>query len=275
MKMIVIALLSLVIGLIIGSQFFPAEKVKTNTIQEKLTDPEVKIITKTEYKTDKEAEAFYGKAFALFLANLGLKLDKEKEENLKELLENPKEYLAVTKRLPETEVFIPREIDFNPTTWFKGFIKKENANLKHVNDDALIKDAQEFMLKDPALFHARSKFIKKFPTLKLILGEYKGNLYRIAGSNRGRRDDIYLNIDFQLKEEDKVDGSFTLKLSADGEIYSNSSGRGGNGDVKIKNDSILIQAGPGSFFHFKGKSIDVANFYSNGKLVGLARFNKQ
>ena len=43
----------------------------------------------------------------------------------------------------------------------------------------------------------------------------------------------------------------------------------------LKNDSILIQAGPGSFFHFKGKSIDVANFYSNGKLVGLARFNKQ
>jgi len=275
MKIAIISLLSLTIGLLIGSQFFPVEKVETKIVGEKTSDPEVKVITKTEYKKDKEAEAFYGKAFALFLANLGLKLDKEKEENLKELLENPKEYLAVTKRNPETEVYIPREIDFNPTSWFKEFIQKENANLKHINDDALIKDAQEFMLKDPALFHARSTFIKKFPILKLLLGEYKGNLYRIAGNNRGRRDDIYLNIDFQLKEEDKVDGSFTLKLSADGETYSNSSGRGGNGDVKIKNDSILIQAGPGSFFHFKGKSIDVANFYSNGKLVGLARFTKQ
>lgn len=236
--------------------------------------PITKIISIKDETALSEAKEVYAKAFQLFLANLGLKLDSEKKEKFSELLKDPSEYLATTKERTKTEVFIPREIDFTPSDWFKKYVQKEKANLKHITDDALISEAQGFILSDPALFYARSRLIKKFPMIKKVLGNYKGVLYRIAGENKGRRDDVQLELDFSIKDEDSITGSFSLKLAADGDVYSNSQGQGGNGDIKIKDGSIIIEAGPGRFFHFKGEKLEIANFYEGGKLAGFARFTK-
>ncbi|MFT6070330.1 MAG: hypothetical protein ACJAT2_003215 [Bacteriovoracaceae bacterium] len=271
-KVISVAFIFLVIGLLLGREFFPKEKLITKVQSEQV--PITKTISIKDESALSEAKEVYAKAFQLFLANLGLKLDSEKKEKFSELLKDPSEYLATTKEQTKTEVFIPREIDFTPSDWFKKYVQKEKANLKHITDDALISEAQGFILSDPALFYARSSLIKKFPKIKKVLGNYKGVLYRIAGENKGRRDDVRLGLDFSIKDEDSITGSFSLKLSADGDVYSNSQGQGGNGDIKIKDGSIIIEAGPGRFFHFKGEKLDIANFYEGGKLQGFARFNK-
>lgn len=273
-KTLLISVFFLIIGFLIGREFFPKEVIKTKIQSELVPVTRTETISVKDESELKKAKEVYAKAFQLFLANLGLKLDEEKKEKLQELLKDPSDFLANTIEKSNTEVFIPREIDFTPSDWFKDYVQKEKANLKHITDDALISEAQKFILKDPALFYARSSLIKKFPQIKKVLGNYKGVLFRIAGNNKGRRDDIQLGLDFAVKDEDSITGSFSLKLSADGEVYSNSQGQGGNGDIKIKDNSLIIEAGPGRFFHFRGEELDIANFYEGGKLAGFARFTK-
>lgn len=273
-KNILLSLIFLILGLYLGREFFPKEKIITEVKEALVPITKTKTVSIKDESSLNKAKEVYAKAFQLFLANLGLKLDDEKQEKLQELVSNPDNFLATTKQKNDPEVFIPREIDFTPSNWFKEFVQKEKANLKHITDDNLVSDAQKFILNDPALFYARSKLIKKFPKIKKVLGTYKGLLFRIAGNNKGRRDDVQLGLDFSVKDEDSITGSFSLKLSADGEVYSNSQGQGGNGDIKFKDGSLIIEAGPGRFFHFKGEKLDVANFYEGGKLAGFARFIK-
>jgi hypothetical protein len=219
----------------------------------------------------KKAEEVYGKAFNLFLVSLGLKLSLNKREELQKLLKKPEKYIP-ERGDGEGQNYIPREIDFKPSTWFKDFVQREKADLKNIEDDKLLRDVQDFMLNDPALYYSRSTYIQKFSEVKKIMGEYAGVLYRIAGNNKGRVDQVYMNVNFSLKEEDLIEGTFSLKLSNDGDVYSNSQGDGGNGNIRFKGTSILIEAGPNSFFHFRGSKIDVANFYEDGKLAGVVRF---
>lgn len=273
-KTILSSLVFLIIGLILGREFFPKERLVTQIKSEIVPVTRTETVSVKDESALNEAKEVYAKAFQLFLANLGLKLDSDKKEKLEELLKDPSEFLATTKEQTKTEVFIPREIDFTPSDWFKGFVQKEEANLKHITDDSLVSEAQNFILNDPALFYARSNLIKKFPKVKKILGDYKGVLFRIAGNNKGRKDEVQLGLDFTIKDEDSITGTFSLKLSADGEVYSNSQGQGGNGDIRIKDNSIIIEAGPGRFFHFKGEKLEIANFYEGGKLAGFARFTK-
>jgi hypothetical protein len=273
-KTILISLLFLILGLLIGREFFPKEIYVTKIKSELVPITKTETISVKDVSDLKKAKDVYAKAFQLFLANLGLKLDANKKEKLQELLKDPNIFLENTKEVSKIEVFIPREIDFTPSDWFKEYVQREKANLKHITDDSLVSEAQKFILKDPALYYARSSLIKKFPKIKKVLGDYKGTLFRISGKNKGRRDNIQLSLNFSVKEEDSITGSFSLKLSADGAVYSNSQGQGGNGDIRLKEDSLIIEAGPSRFFHFKGEQLDVANFYEDGKLAGFARFTK-
>lgn len=236
------------------------------------SSPVVKAIIIQSNTSLEEAKVLYAKAFNLFLINLGLNLDRDKQKLLKEILLDPVTYIEGNSS--NTQVFIPREIDFTPTKWFDKYIKDEQADLKNISDDKLISDLQGFFLKDPVLYFARSTHIKTFSKIKHLSGDYKAELFRITGKNKGRIDQVSMFINFQIKGEASITGDFKLKISHDGNIYTNSSGSGGNGNIRINNNSIIIEAGPGRFFHFKKGKINNANFYEEGKLTGFARFTK-
>lgn len=242
-------------------------------------EPQVKVVYKdrpveAQVNSDMdEAQKLYGKAFQLFLANLGLNLDKTKKETLKRVLENPKEYLATTKENSgETEVYIPRELDFAPTGFFKEFVQNEKAELKNITDDKLLDEAQKFILKDPKMFYARSNFINEYNEIKTFNGTYQATLFYIAGKNKGRNDQIELTVDFKIKDENEIDGSFDMKISSEGKTYSHARGTGGNGDIRVRNGQIIVEASPDTFFHFQDNKMGISNFYRRGKLVGMARF---
>ena len=217
-----------------------------------------------------EAKSYYEKAFKLFLVNIGYSLTDRQKTELQEVIAEPAEYLA--KKNNQNPIL--REFDFTPTESFNKLVAKEEADLKSITDESLLKNAQKFILKDPALFFVRSKLIITFDSIKKINGEYRAQLFRLVGKNKGRIDNIYLQADYILKDEDKIDGNFNLKLSHEGKVYSDSNGSGGNGNIRIKNGDLIIKAGPSYYFHFKGMNLNEANFYTGGKFVGMARFQK-
>jgi hypothetical protein len=270
---IIVVILSVVLSFFLGHYFSSGT---TNIVKEKeIIIKEVpKEITKevlVENRVDVEAaKKYYEKAFKLFLINIGHSLNQKQESDFQEMIDSPKSYMAKEQNQDQ----IQREFDFIPTDSFKKYIAKNEADLRNITDESLLKNNQKFVLKDPPLYFIRSKMINKFDEIKHINGEYRAELFRIVGNNKGRVDSVYLQADYTLKDENTIDGSFTLKLSHADKVYSNSSGNGGNGNIRINKGDIVIKAGPSNFFHFKGKNLGEANFYSNGKLAGIARFQK-
>lgn len=229
-----------------------------------------------------KAKSYYEKAFNIFIVTLGLRLNTEQKEQVKNLLKDPKDFIVNnvnTNGAPSSpEVHYnedPRVSEFANNNSFTDYLKKENAFTEHIEDANLMKKSGAFMLKDPAVYKARAKFIRKFPKIKKFNGEYSGKLYIITGKKKGETHLIETQIDFSVKDEDKIDGSFVMKISHEGNVYSNSNGRGGNGDIRLKDSSIIIESSPDTFFHFQNEELTIANFYRAGKLQGIARFEKK
>lgn len=225
-----------------------------------------------------KAKQYYEQAFKLFLVTLGLKLSEDQEEELSELVESPENYLDKSTEAQDSGKDIKveqvaKDYDFTPVKAFAELLKNNDMVFDHIRDQGMIKKLQRRVLKDPPLYYARSKYVKRIGPLKKILGDYRGKLFRIAGQNKGRIDDINLGMKFFLKDE-KIEGDFSLILSSDGNNYSSSRGNGGNGNVRIRRGAIIIEAGPGSFLHFADKKFELANFYTNGELVGFVKLEK-
>ena len=239
----------------------PKEKLEVESAQVELT-----------------AKQYYEKAFKLFLMTLGLKMSEDQREELAELIENPQNYVdkSSSAQAEDKDIRVEklaREYDFKPPRIFAEVLKNNDMSFDHVRDIGMMKRLSRKVLKDPTLYYARSKYVKRIGPLKKIMGDYRGRLFRVAGTNKGRTDEILLSMKFFTKDE-KVEGDFSLALSSEGKTYSNSRGNGGNGNVRIRRGAIIIEAGPGSFFHFADKRFELANFYTNGELVGFAKLEK-
>src|SRR5690606_39534298 len=63
-----------------------------------------------------------------------------------------------------------------------------------------------------------------FGALFRINGEFKGTLHRLDGPNKGRVDEVELNIEYARKEDD-VEGSFYCQLSRSEERREGKVGR--------------------------------------------------
>ncbi len=263
---------------------------KNASTEELLKESEVSVLIedfpkefpKTRGSKTKEAPSakeYYEKAFKLFLMTLGLKLTDDQREELAELVDNPEVYLD--KSDPVKDVGrgskveqVAKEFNFKPSVVFERLLNNNDMAFDHITDLNILKKLQRRVLKDPSLFYARGKYIKRLGPLKLIMGRYTGKLYRIAGPNKGRIDEVDLFMDYSLKEE-QVEERFTLTLSHNGKSYSNSRGNGRNSHVKRKGGSIIIDTGPSSFLHFMGRDLELANFYSNGELVGFVKLERR
>lgn len=230
-----------------------------------------------------QAKRYYGKAFKLFLLNIGTKITAKEAKELGLLVQDPTAYIEKNPNVipaPGQELSVDVGADGHEQASNHSFRPKHLAK-KELAFKQLAKQGRSFQLEDPALYFARSQFIKEWgPQIQAINGDFVGKLYWFdKGAKESKEpEDIEIHVSFVVTGENKIDGEFQLLLSRGGETYSNNRGSGGNGDIKIHPDdpnTIIIEASPNSFFHGKVHDLSVLNYYYDGKHVGVAHINSQ
>lgn len=220
------------------------------------------------------------KAFIAFLAGLGIRNAKNFQGEIQKIVHNPTQAEIISfgenKKDPEVQYKKTKQtfLDFDQA--IKLFADDDMT--KSELEDKFSENAQ-FVLGDPALYFARSKATKDPYILKKVSGVFKGNLTYIAGKKKGRVDDIDIDINFggEPNEKGELEGAIVFKMSYQGQVHSNMTGNGSNGDILTHpedNTTIVVRAGPGYYFHFINTSFRKANFYNDNKLVGIARLRK-
>jgi hypothetical protein len=212
------------------------------------------------------------KAFLLFLASLGIKNSGQHKQAIEKIIKDPTLEIAV-------------QVAASPKQRSKQYLDQAFNILKQARELfsseeiswGQIKIASENLLKEPTLFHAISKYIKDPKHLTKVNGFYTGSLYRMGGKYKGEIEEVNLTINFSIKDDNKVDGSFKMVLIRDGHAYSNSVGEGSNGDVRINSTnsrSVIIESSPTTFFHFRTHELKNANVYEDGKFIGIASLHR-
>lgn len=279
-KMLIPFFMTFILGLFGGgfltSQFIDSEPPVMECSEPlKMPVPQCPNVSSSETQLQ-QAKQYYEKAFSLFLAAIGAKLTSSEKSALQQLISDPKKYLERDpeinnkaenkKQSGDEKDKRPRKTDFQTQ---QAIIRNRELGMSELKESA-----SKIQLKDPSLYYARSVFIKEWgPQLQAINGSFYGKLYRFD-KQQPEIEEVEIHVNFGLSSENKVDGEFQLLISRAGEVYSNNSGSGGNGDIRIHPDdptTIIFEASPNSFFHGKVNDLSVLNYYYDGKHVGVAQ----
>lgn len=234
---------------------------KTHTDFSALASLEAKkyALAKTPDEKLRAAEELYGKMVILFLANLGLELQKSTpmiQDHLPVADASP-------SRIDETQVISAPAVMCPPC------------------QSAAIKEEKKFeapKLSVTEKFGTTPYFNKMEAELKKILGRFEGALVFFAGSRKGKTDHVLFLVDLQQEGRSKtLKGQVQVVLTdEDGKSYSRNVGRGGNKTIKYATQErmVYIEASPMSFFAINvsefNKNEVRADYYDDNKLVGRA-----
>lgn len=233
-------------------------------------------------QTLQEAASLYGKAFQLFLASLGVSLNKSQQEALQQLLDSPQSFNRPAESLayaevPESEKIVnpcvPAEALFHNPQKVRSELKLEQTD---ENSD-LINRATKKILADPGLFQLRAQYATSIKDIHTLNGQYTGVIIHVTGPNKGKVDSLTLRIDYRPKsasDSSALEGTCSLILSRDGVVYNDSTSSGENRRIRLNQGQLILEAGPNSFLHFTNRSLTEANFYSDHKFVGVAKLEK-
>lgn len=83
-----------------------------------------------------------------------------------------------------------------------------------------------------------------------------------------------MNVDFSTKEDSTIDGSFQLQLFNGVKVYSDNRGSGGNRDVRMLDEHLIIDVGPGWFFMFPYGELSLGHYYQEGSHQGIVRLQR-
>tara|TARA_R110000868_G_scaffold30668_3_gene113193 strand:- start:6509 stop:7351 length:843 start_codon:yes stop_codon:yes gene_type:complete len=218
------------------------------------------------------------KAFLLFLASIGIKNAQKYGADINEVVNAPEEYQPELIKEEETKQLPSAEIAF--------FFNEEEAKKIILNNEYIrdridyepgLKKTATYLLRDPAVYFARSKLITKYSKLKRLNGNFTGKLYRMTGKHKGKVEDIELSIDYWPKDDKKIDGKFTMKIAREGEVYSHARGEGSNNDIYLNPNNpkqLIIKGAPGMYFHFESMVVKYANVYDEGEFLGVSTFTR-
>jgi|GEM_PF-5656847 len=248
------------------------------------------------------AKDYYGKAFLLFLANVGVQLNQMQKQNFNQMLDDPEgwsknysEHIASNYRKKSTEVIVDLDAGKNGIGEAKKIHENKESkrlykeeNKKENNDDTkgmsevmkgLRQRAKAYEIKKPLSYLEESGPAKdeEIPATK-ISGSYTGKINIMEGPNKDQAHLVEMTIDFTTDGSKLLDGHFFLQISNDSGPYSTTNGTGKNEDIRINPadpSRPIIQASPTSFFHFSNLKMELANFYDNGKYIGFATFMKK
>ena len=227
----------------------------------------------TDQSELEDAREYYGKAFLLFLTNLGMQLSNSQKRELELVVDNPKEYVEnrdeqletasapevdVDKKENQPEALATIEVDEGyPPNWRRNIVK-----------------ANTFVIQDPLTYFGQSRVATpKDRVTRRLNGSYTGQLFIQAGKQKGEMHQVELTIDYSIEEGRGLQGNYSLIISKDNHPYSRMNGSGGNHDIRLNpNDprAIILNASPDSFFHFANQELKLANFYDKGKKIGVA-----
>lgn len=274
---IILSLASLLIGFSVGKLTGPPQEYDSLEIDvpsEKITSSELRELDELRAQKEKylQSEQLLSQALMIFLANIGIKMTPELKSGIKEMIKEPQKFQTPSKAIsPEIVVMDPKGFPERNDGFVPGDFHEDESS-----KDADFKDSGK--LNDPAVFFARSRYIEKYgPVVEKVNGIYRGEIFISKGKRKGQVESAELHIDFFLKEGKHIDGKFSMQLSRDGLPYSTTSGEGGNRNLRLHPQypkHIIIEAGPGDFFHFKSMRMEKADFYMNGKFVGKAKFTR-
>lgn len=287
--LILTALLTLALGIVLGAQIAPnkveVKEVQVESVHECPAPSAQRPVGPEIVCEGDQSKEYYEQAVALFIAAIGIKLTQKQSLELESLSKNPRDYYPSQDLdqaiLKDTVVDTPHS-DIpgpNKALFFKNYhiskeLKKEGAELSDFRDRELLNKSLHKVLKEPNIFYARSKDSEDIKLLKKFNGSFRGFVYHLRGEHKGTTDTISFYADFRVKSDKKIDGEFQLLLSRDGVTYNDSRGTGGNGNIRTLGDEIIIKAGPERYFHFVDRSLTMANFYSAGQFVGVARLTR-
>lgn len=272
------ALIGFVLGaLLTGGAFMwiPSEKpLITPVCQEQEKIIETKFV---ENECPVVDDSKIEKAFLLFLASIGIK--KDYSSDVKSLIKNPENFdpsfdeindSSEIPQISETQFFYPRDEALK--TFNSGGVLQEMSDY-----NPSIKSTVNYLLKEPAVYFARSKTIQEMKVLRRLNGVYSGKLYRLTGKHKGKVEDVEMSIEYWHKNKNEIDGKFNMTIARDGVVYSNMRGEGGNNDLYLnpqKPNEIIIKAAPGMYFHFIDPKMQSANVYDEGVFIGVAKLQK-
>lgn len=285
MKVLLIGLATAIAGLIIGMQFDHVPEHAINIVPTHAPTPCALPTCPTAVDTSdlaqqslQEAAEVYGKAFQLFLLSLGLNLNQEQQQSLQKLLDSPQDFLELpaSARVNIDQQDKPVKDEQTLFVDFQKVLRELRLSALDQESDFIIRGTKK-ILTDPGLFYLRAEYTNSMKAIGRLNGQYNGEIFHIAGAHKGKTDLLRLSVDYRQKSPDEnaeLEGNYSLVLSRDGEVYSDSKGSGGNGRIRLNQDQLIIEAGPNSFLHFTNHSLTEANFYIEHRFVGVAKLEK-
>lgn len=260
---------ALIAGILLTVIFYetksPAIPEKTKTEFQAFSASEAKAFAEATDPSEKlkAAEALYGKMMVLFLANLGLELQKS------------------TPAAAEAFDVSVSESPSRPVITEAAAAKAECAPCAGTTA------AQEKKKEDPKKLTTAEKFKsapyagKSDAIIKKMRGTFYGKLSYFAGSRRGKIDGALMEVNL-AEVEGQLNGSIAVILSDENnEPYSRNRGNGGNKTIKYnENDRVVyVEASPNSFFAFRARAFDgnevSGEYYEDNVVVGKALFYRQ
>ena len=206
------------------------------------------------------AEELYGKMMVLFLANLGLELQKN----------TPVSHVApeIAEKSQVTAPAVPDVV-----------MKTECAPCAQTV--AAEKKKEEKRLTTPEKFSASKYPSKLDPVIRKMRGVFVGKLTYFAGSRRGKIDGALIEVDL-IEKEGSLDGAINVILTdEDNKPYSRNRGRGGNKTIRYneKDRMVYVEASPNSFFAFRAREFDRSEvsgeYYEDNAMVGKTLLFRQ
>ncbi|MFG1494256.1 hypothetical protein [Halobacteriovorax sp. ZH4_bin.1] len=275
--LIIAVIASLGAGFFIGKSQAPNPEIKIKEVEVEIIKEKKVEVVKEIPVIDKTGDEALAQAFTLFLAALGLEKIKVEKEEVKEIMKDPRDFIA---RNSIKEKLAPKrnaERD-NDSRW--GIPRNETGI--STSQEAKIYERVKFSpipaITEPTVFLAKSKIINDAKELQKINGSYSGQINFFEGKYKGQRHRLVLNVDYFASDDGKgTDGQSEILLyDESGKNYSISRGTGGNRNILNGEDgSFVIKIVDKSFIHFITKyRMKTGNYYEDGKLVGIAKLSE-
>ena len=213
-------------------------------------------------------QELYGKAFNLFLASVGYQLTNVQQDKLESVINTPEKFIKEDQGSSASALITSNKSEI---------LYEENiidlSELRMQDNKKLTDSIEKFKLQDPNKFFYTSSFVSSAKRILSLNGQYNGQLYLVAGKDKGKVHDVELFIQYEKKSEskNKVLGNYQLKLIRDGEVYSDNKGRGGNRNIRENLNSLILDASPDSYIHFHSNQFEIGNYYDEGILVGVVK----
>lgn len=215
------------------------------------TDPSAKL---------KAAEVLYGKMMVLFLANLGLQLQKSAP-------------VVEAKEVPAHEAVHPVIAEAAAAKTECAPCAQTSAQEKKKEENKKLTAAEKFKA---------SPYVAKADSIiRKMRGTFYGKLSYFAGQRRGKIDGTLIEVNLAEREA-KLDGAINVILSDENNVpYSRNRGRGGNKTIRYnENDKVVyVEASPNSFFAFRAREFDGnevnGEYYEDNAMVGKALLFRQ